>query len=110
MTLSRSDMEPFDQALALISGKWKMNILYCLSEEGILRYGELKKILGNVTHRVLSCKLKELEENELVIRKEYPQIPPKVEYALTEKGETLLPILRMICDWGRENCVQRKVD
>lgn len=99
----RIDMEPFNDAMDLISGKWKMNILFCISEIGIIRYGELRGILGNITHRVLSKKLKELEENDLINRKEYPQIPPKVEYSLTEKGKTLLPILRMICDWGKDN-------
>lgn len=98
------DMEPFDGAMDLISGKWKMNILFALSEIGTMRYGEVRTVLGNVTNRVLSKKLKELEENGLIARKEYQQIPPKVEYSLTDKGKTLLPILRMICDWGKVNC------
>jgi len=101
------DMEPFDEALVLISGKWKMNILFCLSQIGTMRYGEIKTTLGNVTHRVLSSKLKELEANGLITRKEYPQIPPKVEYSLTKKGQTLLPILKLICDWGKLNCPKR---
>jgi len=99
------DMDPFDGALKLISGKWKMNLLFCLSELDTMRYGEIKRVLGNVTPHVLSVKLKELEENELISRHEYPQIPPKVEYTLTEKGRTLIPILRNICDWGKEYCV-----
>lgn len=103
LNFKRIDMEPFNDAMGLISGKWKMNILFCISEIGTIRYGELRSTLGNITHRVLSKKLKELEENDLIIRKEYPQIPPKVEYSLTPKGESLLPILRMICDWGKEN-------
>ncbi|MBB1095516.1 helix-turn-helix transcriptional regulator [Limosilactobacillus sp. BG-MG3-A] len=98
------DMEPFNDAMALISGKWKMNILFCLSECGTMRYGEIKNVLGNITHRVLSNKLKELEDNGLISRHEYPQIPPKVEYSLTKKGSSLLPILKMVCDWGKENC------
>jgi DNA-binding HxlR family transcriptional regulator len=99
----RIDMEPFDEAMELISGKWKMNILFCISEIGTMRYSEIRSTLGNITNRVLSKKLKELEENGLIIRKEYPQIPPKVEYSLAPKGKSLLPILRMICDWGKEN-------
>lgn len=95
------DMAPFNEAMDLISGKWKMNILFCVSEIGTMRYGEIRSTLGNITNRVLSKKLKELEDNELISRKEYPQIPPKVEYSLTAKGQSLLPILRMICDWGK---------
>jgi len=99
------DMDPFDGALKLISGKWKMNLLFCLSELDTMRYGEIRRVLGNITPHVLSVKLKELEANGLIDRHEYPQIPPKVEYTLTEKGRTLIPILRSICDWGKEYCV-----
>lgn len=73
-----------------------------------MRYGEIKRVLGNVTHKMLSKKLKELEENGLIIRKEYPQISPKVEYSLTDKGRTLLPILKQVCDWGKEYCSKEK--
>lgn len=100
----KNDIQPFNQALDIISGKWKMNILYVLSQLGTMRYGEIKRVLGKITHRMLSNKLKELEDNGLIMRKEYPQIPPKVEYSLTAKGKTLLPILKQICDWGKDNC------
>ena len=99
------DMEPFNGAMELISGKWKMNLLFCLSEMHTMRYGEIKKTLGGITPHVLSVKLKELEKNGLIVRHEYPQVPPKVEYTLTDKGRTLIPILRSICDWGKEYCV-----
>ncbi|KRO00713.1 winged helix-turn-helix transcriptional regulator [Companilactobacillus kimchiensis] len=99
------DMDPFNGAMALISGKWKMNLLFCLSEMDTMRYGELRKTLGGITPHVLSVKLKELEQNELIIRHEYPQVPPKVEYTLTDKGRTLIPILRSICDWGKQYCM-----
>lgn len=92
--------KPFDYAMSLIEGKWKMHILYWISKEKILRYGELKKVLGEITHKMLSGKLKELEKDGLIIRKEYPQVPPKVEYSLTEKGISLIPILTDICKWG----------
>ncbi|WP_265486856.1 winged helix-turn-helix transcriptional regulator [Lactobacillus sp. PV012] len=97
------EMEPFNKALDLISGKWKMNILYALSTLGTLRYGEIQRLLGNVTHRVLANKLKELEEKGLISRTVYPEIPPKVEYTITKKGKSLLPILKQICDWGKAN-------
>ena len=95
--------KPFDYAMSLIAGKWKMHILYWLSKKEILRYGELKKALRNITHKMLSTQLKELEEDGLILRKEYPQIPPKVEYSLSEKGSSLIPILTSLCKWGYEH-------
>lgn len=89
--------------LSIVGGKWKWLILYRLSENGILRYGELKKILPAITHKMLSQQLKELEAEQLIHREEYRQIPPKVEYWLTPKGNTLLPILNLMSQWGKEN-------
>lgn len=97
------NMEPFNRALLLISGRWKMHILFWLSEVGTMRYGEIRRALGSITHKMLASRLKELEEGGLVIRKEYPQVPPKVEYSLSEEGKSLIPILRAICQWGREH-------
>ena len=84
-------------------GKWRWLIIYKLSENGILRYGELKKALPPITHKMLSQELKELEAQKLIHREEYHQIPPIVEYSLTEKGQTLLPILDLMSKWGDEN-------
>lgn len=97
------DIRPFAYAVSLIDGKWKMNILFWLWKKEILRYGELKKVLVGVTHKMLSNQLKELEKDGVIIRKEYPQIPPKVEYSLSEKGKTMMPILSSFCKWGMEN-------
>ena len=97
------NIAPFAYAISLIGGKWKMHILYWLSKKGILRYGELKKSLGNITHKMLSAQLKELEKDGLVFRNEYPQVPPKVEYSLTEKGLSVMPLLKAICEWGYEH-------
>lgn len=91
---------PFGYTLSLISGKWKMVILYILSEEQQLRYNELQRQIGGITYKTLSTQLKELEAEELIIRKEYPQIPPKVEYSLSERGVSLMPILTEMCNWG----------
>lgn len=91
---------PFGYTLSLISGKWKMVILYLLAENEIIRYNELRRMIGVITFKMLSAQLKELEIDGLIIRTEYPQIPPKVEYCLSEKGKTLLPILEAMCDWG----------
>jgi len=95
--------KPFVYAMSLIDGKWKMHILFWLWKNEVLRYGELKKNLGNITHKMLSTQLKELEVDNLIIRKEYPQVPPKVEYYLSEKGLTLMPVLNELCKWGHKH-------
>lgn len=93
----------FSYTLSLISGKYKMVILYCLMEFEIVRFNELKRYLKNVTDKTLSNHLKELESDRLIIRKEYPQIPPKVEYSLSDRGKSLMDVLDQLCIWGEKN-------
>ena len=93
----------FSYTLSLINGKYKMVILYCLMEFGVVRYSELKRYIRTISHKTLSLSLKELEKDRLIIRTEYPQIPPKVEYSLTERGRSLIPILDQMCAWGEEH-------
>ena len=93
----------FSYTLSLISGKYKMVILYCLMEFGIVRYNELKRYIKTISHKTLSTSLKELENDGLILRKEYPQIPPKVEYSLTDKGKSLMQILDQLCIWGEKH-------
>ena len=93
----------FHYTLSLISGKYKMVILYCLMEFEVVRYNEMKRYIGTVSHKTLSAALKELERDGLIHRKEYPQIPPKVEYRLSDKGRSLMPVLDGLCVWGEEN-------
>ncbi|MDD0824037.1 helix-turn-helix domain-containing protein [Mannheimia sp. AT1] len=94
----------FNYTLSIISGKWKLLIIYVLFHHQIVRYNELRRLLGGeITFRMLSNTLKEMEADGLVHRKEYPQIPPKVEYSLTEKGKSLWPMIRGMYDWGRDN-------
>lgn len=93
----------FSYALSLISGKHKMVILYCLMEFEIVRFNEMKRYLKNITDKTLSVNLKELERDELIIRREYPQIPPKVEYSLSERGKSLMEVLDQLCIWGENN-------
>ena len=93
----------FSYTLSLISGKHKMVILYCLMEFEVVRFNELKRYLKNVTDRTLSTNLKELETNRLIIRKEYPQIPPKVEYSLSDRGKSLMNVLDQLCVWCENN-------
>ena len=93
----------FSYTLSLINGKYKMTILYVLAEFGVVRFNEMKKYIDEISYKTLSSTLKELEADKLVHREEYPQIPPKVEYSLTERGKSLIPILETMCNWGEEN-------
>ena len=93
----------FRYTLSLINGKYKMTILYTLMEFGTVRFNELQKYIGSISYKTLSATLKELEADRLVHREEYPQIPPKVEYSLTSRGKSLIPILDGLCEWGEKN-------
>ena len=93
----------FSYTMSLISGKHKMVIMYCLMEYQTVRFNELKRYLKKISDKTLSSNLKELEADQLIIRKEYPQIPPKVEYMLSERGRSLMNILDQLCVWGEEN-------
>lgn len=94
---------PFGYTLSVIGGKWKMVIMYLLAENQPVRFNDLKRQIGAITFKTLSSQLKELEADGMVIRKEYPQVPPKVEYSLTDKAVTLLPVLEGFCEWGVKN-------
>ena len=93
----------FYYTLSLISGKHKMVILYCLMEFQVVRFNELKRYLKNISDKTLSTNLKELEADGLIIRTEYPQIPPKVKYSLSGRGKSLMVVLDQLCIWGEEN-------
>ena len=86
-------------SLDIIGGKWKIPILWQLKNNPA-RYGELKKSLQNVTHKMLTQQLRELEKSGIIKRKVYPVVPPKVEYSLTELGKTILPIIEGLNEWG----------
>ncbi len=92
-----------ENTLKIFGGKWKSIIMWYLHSNGTKRYGEIKKVLPGITHKMLSQQLRELEKDDIVIRKEFPQVPPKVEYSLTKKGSSLIPILLSICEWGFDN-------
>lgn len=93
----------FNYTMSLIQGKYKMFILYTLMEYGTVRFNEMKRYISGISYKTLSLTLKELESDGLVHRKEYPQIPPRVEYSLTERGKSLIPILDMMCEWGENH-------
>ena len=93
----------YSYTLSLISGKYKPVILYCLMEFQVVRINELKRYLKNISGKTLSTNLKELEADALIVRTEYPQIPPKVEYTLSERGKSLMAVLDQLCVWGENN-------
>ena len=95
----------FSYTLSLISGKHKMVILYCLMEFEPVRFNELRRYMNNISDKTLSANLKELEADGLITRTVYPQIPPKVEYTLTERGRSLVKVLDGLCDWGNDHRV-----
>lgn len=90
--------------LALIGGKWKMLILWRLSKDGTKRFNELKESMPGVTQKILTSQLRDLEDDHLVYREVYPEVPPKVEYSLTERGHSLTPILEAMYHWGTDYC------
>ncbi|MEC0243510.1 helix-turn-helix domain-containing protein [Paenibacillus dokdonensis] len=87
--------------LAVIGGKWKLIILWHLGLDGTKRFGELKKLIPHITQKMLTNQLRELEDDQLISRKVYPEVPPRVEYTLTEYGQSLMPVLRLMYDWGK---------
>ena len=91
---------PLEYGVGLFGGKRNSRIICVLSTLGTLRYSELRKEMGNITDAVLASTLKELIANEIVLRKSYDEIPPRVEYSLTEKGKSVVPILQSICQWA----------
>lgn len=90
---------PVELALEIIGGKWKMPILWRLKDK-VWRYGELKKDLGKITHKMLTEQLRELESDGLIHREVYQVVPPKVEYSLTAKGQTVMPVIEKLREWG----------
>ena len=92
---------PVETTLMLIGNKWKVLILRDLLP-GTKRFGELKKSIGNVSQKVLTAQLRDMESNGLINRKVYPEVPPRVEYSLTELGQSLKPILDAMWNWGEE--------
>ena len=94
----------FGYTLSVIGGKYKMIILFWIVETGpALRFNDLKRKIGTISFKTLTTSLRELEADGLIRRKVYPQIPPKVEYSLTKKGKSIIPVLDAMCDWGSVN-------
>jgi len=92
---------PVELSLDIIGGKWKIPIIWRLKDDSI-RYGELRRSLPKVTHKMLAQQLRELEQAEIITRKVFPEIPPKVEYSLTLLGKSVIPVIDLLREWGEE--------
>lgn len=99
--LEKERMCPIEHGLDAFGGKWKARIICVLSTDDTMRYKQLKKELNNITDTVLASMLKDLIADGLIARTQYNEIPPRVEYALTDKGRSVLPILQSICAWAK---------
>ncbi|KAJ57500.1 HxlR family transcriptional regulator [Actibacterium mucosum KCTC 23349] len=97
---------PTETALGIIGGKWKGMILWCLCQ-GTMRFGQLHRTIPGITQRMLTKQLRDLEEYDIITRKVYPQVPPKVEYALSAHGQTLKPILANLEAWSKDYLEQK---
>ena len=97
-----------EAAINEIGGKWKSLVL-CSLKDGKLRFSEINNKLPNISQRMLTKTLRELEKDRIINRKVYPEVPPKVEYSLTTKGESVLPILDSLCEWGKKYCEEEEI-
>jgi len=96
-----------EDALGILVGKWKPIILLHLLQEGTKRFSELKRNMPGITQKMLTKQLRELEEEDIIARVVYPQVPPKVEYSMTEYGRSLEPILEAMHDWGTKHTLHK---
>lgn len=94
---------PVETALNVIGGKWKGVVLYHLFKHQVLRFGQLRKMMTGVTQRMLTNQLRELERDGILCRRVFPEVPPKVEYSLSDKGRSLKEIVRSLERWGVEH-------
>lgn len=94
---------PVRNVIARFGNKWALLLILVLSENGPIRFNELKRNIPDISARVLSATLRTLEEDGLVIRTSYPEVPPRVEYSLSETGQTLVPIIQELTEWAQKN-------
>ena len=94
---------PVEATLDVIGGKWKAVILYHLTHDGTHRFSELRRKIPEISERILIQQLRDLEEDGIIHREVYAEVPPKVEYSVTEYGKTLRPLTQFMCDWGQRH-------
>jgi DNA-binding HxlR family transcriptional regulator len=106
-----SDLEncPVTATMEIMGGKWKLLILHLINND-INRFGKMDMMLKDISKQMLTTQLRELERDGIIDRMIFPEIPPRVEYSLTEKGKTLLPIIELMKDWGNENILNVKTE
>ncbi|QIR77272.2 helix-turn-helix transcriptional regulator [Sulfurospirillum diekertiae] len=100
---------PMYYTMSILEGKWKWIILWEISRAGVIRYNRLRELLKPIAHKTLSQQLKELVSNNIIHREQYNEVPPKVEYSLTKEGESVIPILSLMYQWGKEHRVESEV-
>lgn len=93
---------PMALGINILSGKWKLQILWNIHNKKVVRFNELQRSLGNITTKTLADQLKELQEQQIIQRIVYPEVPPKVEYSFTDIGQTIEPVLKALCYWGTQ--------
>jgi DNA-binding HxlR family transcriptional regulator len=98
-----------DAAMSVIEGRWKTVILCKLFNQGPLRFSQMAKEIDGISPRILTKQLREMESDGIIIRRSYPEIPPRVEYSITPRGQSLGPVLLMLAQWGRENMFSTRV-
>ena len=98
-----------DATMSVIEGRWKTVILCKLYMNGPMRFNQLMRSIDGVSPRILTKQLKEMESDGIILRTSYPEIPPRVEYSVTERGESLVPVLKAMADWGLRNMFQNRV-
>ena len=99
---------PFRQTLDTLDGKWKFAIIYELFKKETYRFKELERQIEGITARMLIKELKSLEQSDIISRKQYPTVPPKVEYSLTEYGASLEPIMKVMTEWGKKHMLRNE--
>jgi DNA-binding HxlR family transcriptional regulator len=100
---------PLDELLTIISGKWKIIILWHL-QEGMMRFSELRKRMPSITQKMLTQQLRELEQQDMVLRKVYAEVPPRVEYQLTAKGREIRPLLQQMQQWSKKHLMSAQLN
>jgi len=99
---------PIRNVLSRVGDKWSMLVLLILKEGEVMRFNQISHILGDISQKMLTTTLRSLEADGLVSRKMYPEIPPRVEYSLTERGHSLVPLLKQLAEWASQNITQIK--
>lgn len=99
---------PLEYGLQVFGGRWKAKIIYALSKKEVLRYSEIRKEVRDISDTLLTSNLKELIQDEIVKRQQFSEIPPRVEYSLSKKGKTVVPILQSIMEWSEKYCKEKE--